>query len=83
MKKTISDYTESEFLEYVTNIYFANYPTDEAHIDAVFDFIRITEHPAKSDLLYYPEEGKDGPTHVIAEVKAWRIANGKTGFKPE
>ncbi|MFG0633429.1 bacteriocin immunity protein [Pseudomonas sp. xss_2] len=83
MSKTITDYTESDFLEFVTNIYLANYPTERAQINAVIEFERISEHPSGSDLLYYPEEGKDGPTHVVSEVKAWRIANEKTGFKPE
>ncbi|KAB2515511.1 bacteriocin immunity protein, partial [Pseudomonas sp. GXM4] len=26
-------------------------------------------------------EGKDGPENVVLEVKNWRSANGKPGFK--
>lgn len=83
MKKSISDFTESEFLELVKTIYSGDYPTDQEHINAIFEFERISEHPAKSDLFAYPEPGKDGPEYIVAEVKAWRITNGKPGFKAD
>ncbi|MFV3402515.1 bacteriocin immunity protein [Pseudomonas sp. NY15463] len=83
MKKTISDFTESEFLKYVSEIYEGDYPTDQAHIDEIFEFERISEHPRKSDLLYYPNPGEDGPEAVVAVIKAWRLANNKPGFKTE
>ncbi|MDF0731973.1 bacteriocin immunity protein [Pseudomonas entomophila] len=81
MKRLISDFTQAEFLEFATKIYNADYPTDQDHINAVFEFERIAEHPAKSDLFFYPEPGKDGPQAIVLEVIAWRTANGKAGFK--
>ncbi|MDF0732707.1 bacteriocin immunity protein [Pseudomonas entomophila] len=81
MKTSISDFTQAEFLEFAIKIYTADYPTDQEHINAVAAFERISEHPAKSDLFAYPEPGKDGPEFIVAEVKAWRAANGKPGFK--
>ncbi|PUA41533.1 bacteriocin immunity protein [Pseudomonas protegens] len=84
MKNIISDYSESDFLEFVKNIYNNNknlYPTEESHIKAVLEFKKLTGHPAGSDLLYYPEPGKSGPEAVVKEVKEWRAANGKPGFK--
>ena len=83
MKAQISDFTESEFLAYVRKIYSVDFPSDKDHIKAVMEFARLTEHPGKADLRYYPEEGKDGPEAVVAEIKAWRAANGRPGFKAE
>ncbi|WP_110639177.1 bacteriocin immunity protein [Pseudomonas sp. CC120222-01a] len=80
MNTPISKITEEEFLSFVRKIYAVDYPTDEAHRGAVQEFKRISEHPAGSDLLFYPEEGKDSPEQIVAEVKAWRAANGKPGF---
>lgn len=83
MKSHITEFTETEFLEIARKIYFAEYASDKAHIKAVMEFARLSEHPGKADLFYYPEAGKDGPEAVVAEVKAWRAANGKPGFKTE
>ncbi|WP_081498338.1 bacteriocin immunity protein [Pseudomonas psychrophila] len=85
MTCNISDYTEAEFLDFVSNIYNCNnelYPTEESHIAAVFEFKRLTEHPDGSDLIYYPREGReDSPEGIVKEVKEWRESNGKHGFK--
>ncbi|HEK1767018.1 TPA: bacteriocin immunity protein [Pseudomonas putida] len=80
MNKLISEITEKHFLELVRKIYAVDYPSDEQHRSAVYEFERLSEHPAGSDLLFYPEDGKDSPEHIVAEVKAWRAANGKPGF---
>ncbi|CAI0755668.1 Pyocin-S2 immunity protein [Serratia liquefaciens] len=79
--KTISDYTEKEFLEFVKGIYNDTYPSEEAHIDAVMEFERLSEHPSGSDLLYYPEEGNQGPEAVVKVIKEWRSKNGKPSFR--
>ncbi|MCJ2371458.1 bacteriocin immunity protein [Pseudomonas sp. RGM 3321] len=81
MSNNINDMTELEFLLFVKNISEANYPSESAHNDAVISFEEISEHPAGSDLLFYPEQGKESPEAIVAEVKAWRAANSKTGFK--
>lgn len=79
--KAISDMSESDFLKFVAKVYSDDYDTEEEHIDAVFEFNALSEHPAGSDLIFYPEPGRSGPAAVVAEVKAWRAANGKSGFK--
>ncbi|EMB4109692.1 bacteriocin immunity protein [Serratia marcescens] len=79
--KMISDYTEKEFLEFVNGIYYDNYPTEESHINAVIEFERLSEHPSGSDLLYYPEDGNQGPEAIVKVIKEWRAKNGKPGFK--
>ncbi|WAT27359.1 bacteriocin immunity protein [Pseudomonas sp. GXZC] len=81
MSTSINEMTESDFLSFVNKLYSADYPSEEAHDNAVMEFEAISEHPAGSDLLYYPEAGKSGPEAVVEEVKAWRAANGKPGFK--
>ena len=78
----VYEMTESEFLLFVTKIYNADYESENAHTNAIIEFKRLTEHPAGSDLLYYPEAGKGGPEAVVEEIKRWRAANGKPGFKP-
>ena len=45
MARNISDYTEAEFLEFVSGIYNCNnelYQTEDSHIAAVFEFRRLT-----------------------------------------
>lgn len=81
-KKTLSDYTESEFLDLVRKICNAEGPTEEDDNRRVREFRRLSEHPSGSDLIFYPEEGKDdSPESIVQEVKEWRQANGKPGFK--
>lgn len=81
MMKLISDMSEAEFLGFVQKIYQSEYATEKDQVAAVMEFERLSEHPAGSDLLYYPDPGKSGPEAVVAEIKNWRAANGKSGFK--
>lgn len=81
-KKSISDYTEQEFLALVSRIYNAEEETEEEDVNNLLVFERLCEHPDGSDLIYYPREGReDSPEGVVKEVKEWRQANGKPGFK--
>ncbi|MGN1636634.1 bacteriocin immunity protein [Yersinia enterocolitica] len=80
--KKLSDYTELEFLNFVKNIYYDTYPSEEEHIRAILQFEILIEHPDGSDLIYYHnDEREDSPEGVLAEVKKWRAENGKPGFK--
>jgi hypothetical protein len=84
MKKLmISDMSEEQFLHFVQKICQSDYATEKGHTSAVMEFERLSEHPARSDLFYYPEPGKSGPENIVAEVKRWRAAHGKTGFKDQ
>lgn len=73
--------TEAEFLTFIVKISEGDFPSEQAHINAVLDFKRISEHPAGSDLLFYPEPGKESSEAIVDEIKNWRAANGKPGFK--
>ncbi|WP_140919481.1 bacteriocin immunity protein [Limnobaculum xujianqingii] len=81
-KKTISDYTESEFLDFVRKICDADYESESEQTKAVIEFEQLSEHPDKSDLIFYPNDGReDSPEGIVKEVKEWRAANNKPGFK--
>ncbi|MDG9884016.1 bacteriocin immunity protein [Pseudomonas putida CSV86] len=87
VKQKLEEYTEAEFVQLVGEFFenrsglhgkafidYQDYLSDE--------FERLTEHPAKSDLIYYPEEGHSvTPQSIVNHVKEWRAANGKPGFK--
>jgi len=88
-KDKLEDYTESEFLSFL-NEFFED--TNELRGEELGDytsklvqhFERITEHPEKSALIFYPASGReDSPEGILKEIKEWREANGKPGFKPE
>ncbi|WP_341960733.1 bacteriocin immunity protein [Pseudomonas sp. RC10] len=82
--KNIEDVTETEFLEFVRKICTGDYKTEAQHGRAVFQFNQMSEHPSGSDLIYYPEaSADDSPEGITREVKEWRAANGKPGFKTE
>lgn len=81
--KSIQEMSEESFLEFVRKIYKSGFRTEKQQISAILEFKRLVEHPSGSDLIYYPEEGKDGPEKVVVEVKKWRSANGKPGFKDQ
>ncbi|AWC96099.1 MULTISPECIES: bacteriocin immunity protein [Enterobacterales] len=81
LKKSISDYTETEFKKFIEAI--INCDGDEKTQDNNLEhFINVTEHPDGSDLIYYPENNNDGSADaIIKEIKTWRSKNGKPGFK--
>lgn len=88
-KDRLEDYTEAEFLELLHA--FSNFPEGlhgkalEAYLDRLLThFEKITEHPGRSDVIFYPEEGQeDSSEGILAVIKEWRAANNKPGFKPE
>jgi len=81
-KEKLEHFTEAEFLEYVRHLQMIGYRDEKEDIEAVAEFERLTEHPSGSDLLFYPDPSRpDTPEGVVEEIKAWRAANGKPGFK--
>ncbi|HDL8024182.1 TPA: bacteriocin immunity protein, partial [Yersinia enterocolitica] len=47
-EKTISDYTESEFLELVKKLFNVENTSEEEDIQNLMEFKRLCEHPAGS-----------------------------------
>ncbi|MCY9829487.1 MULTISPECIES: bacteriocin immunity protein [Vibrio] len=82
MKTTITEYTESDFLNLVVDICKVNVSSEKEHSNLVMHFCNITEHPDGSDLIYYPEKPEDDtPENIVKIVKEWRLAQGLPCFK--
>lgn len=83
-KPILSDYTETEFLRFVSGICNAQYDSEKKQVSAVLLFEELTEHPDGSDMIYYADSDEEAtPEAIVSKVKEWRAANGKPGFKPE
>lgn len=83
MSKSITDYTEQQFVQFVEEIRKANKSASDNVLGELLEqFCEITGHPDGTDLIYYPEDGADNSAKGIAcTVKEWRAANGLPGFK--
>lgn len=81
-KQTLFEYRRADFLAYVQWITDRGYRS-EAERDAALDhFVAVVPHPAKSDLLYWPEEGADtSPEGITDEIERYCLANGIPAFK--
>lgn len=86
-KTKFEDYTEEEFYEFLKSLCSRpeNMSGDEFErrtIKMVKHFEKITEHPAGSDVIFYPEaDQEDTPEGILKTVKEWREKNGKPGFR--
>jgi protoporphyrinogen oxidase len=84
LNRSFSEYTEAEFIALLQELAKED---EEAENDDRADllllhFEKISEHPAGSDLIYYPEPGADNsPEGVTQIVKDWRAAQGLPEFK--
>ncbi|WP_145577493.1 bacteriocin immunity protein [Yersinia mollaretii] len=82
LKKELTDYTESEFLELINLLFIGEFSSEEEHDELVEHIIKIADHPNGTDILFYPENGvEDSPQGVLETIKKWRAENGKPGFK--
>lgn len=79
MNKTICDYTEAQFIQFLDELFAANDngASDETLGELLDKFRQLTGHPDGTDLIYYPEEGADDSVEGITKtIKEWRAANG-------
>ncbi|MCP1518110.1 hypothetical protein J2Y74_002420 [Pseudomonas migulae] len=89
LKAALKDYTEAEFLAFLGEFFHQTSGLKGQKLEEYRDkllehFESITEHPGRSDVIFYPKEGQeDSPEGILKEVKEWRAANNKPGFKPE
>ena len=86
-KEKLEYYTEAEFTEFL-DAFIANPENLKGkqygkYVERlVKHFEIITEHPAGSDLLFYPEPGFDDSSECVLNiVKEWRAQRGKPGFR--
>ncbi|WP_391528669.1 bacteriocin immunity protein [Photorhabdus akhurstii] len=81
LKNKLEEYTENEFIELISRI-ISDEGTEEEQDALLEEFIKITEHPSGSDLIYYPKNGADDSSEgILKTIKEWRAKNGKLGFK--
>lgn len=84
MSSELEEFTESEFLAFVKRVYTADFATEAENDEAINKFIKISEHPSQTDLLFYPAPTRpDSPEGIVQEIKEWRAANGRPLFKSE
>lgn len=87
-KDRLEDYTEVEFLTFLRGFFendsgLSGDAYSEYSSKRMRHFEKITEHPRKRLVLTRPIGREDSPEGALAEIKEWRLANGKPGFKPE
>ncbi|EOL9041342.1 bacteriocin immunity protein [Cronobacter turicensis] len=79
-KAKFEDYTEAEFTSLIQEIFDAK--GGEAYQDELIEHVcTLSEHPEGSDLIFYNEDEDITPQGIVEEIKNWRKANGKPGFK--
>ncbi|CNF78704.1 colicin immunity protein (E7) [Yersinia bercovieri] len=83
LKNSISEYTETEFIDLLNIIFRENSSDADDYLDKLLEyFVRITEHPEGTDLIYYPSSDSEcTPEKILEKVKKWRAENGRPGFK--
>ncbi|EEK7631535.1 bacteriocin immunity protein [Salmonella enterica subsp. enterica serovar Newport] len=79
-KKTLSDYTEDEFADFITKIRKVQFPSEKAHSEAVYEFAQLTEHPEGWDLIYHPKPGADNSTQgilsfIMTNQSVWAVGS--------
>ncbi|MDD0976694.1 bacteriocin immunity protein [Pseudomonas fontis] len=80
-KERCEDYTFEEFKYLVAEIMSA-VGGEQYQDDLIEHFMIVSEHPAGSDLIFYPQGGSDPTSDEIAQqIDLWRKENGKPGFK--
>lgn len=88
-KYKFEDYSESEFLEFLRALFEEREEMSADEYDAfvirgVLHFEKITQHPDRSDLIFYPKAGCEStPEDVLRVIKEWRASENKPGFRPE
>lgn len=81
IKKSLSEYSEEEFMAVLN--WFWNEDVSEVEENEFADrFNELVEHPAKSDLIFYPETNReDSPQGIVNEIKKWYHEKGKVCFR--
>ncbi|ASA54631.1 bacteriocin immunity protein [Vibrio gazogenes] len=82
MKQAITEFSESEFTQFVEKIFKENVAeTDDVLDELLEQFESLTEHPDGSDLIYYPDDPADAtPERIVEIVKQWRTSQGLPCF---
>lgn len=87
LKERLEDYTEEEFLNFLREFFHQTSGLEGRQLERYWNrcidhFEAVTEHPGRSDVIFYPKEGQeDSPEGILKEVREWRALNNKPGFK--
>ncbi len=81
VKNSLSEYSKAEFIELINAI-----KNDEGSINyqlaLVMHFKKLVQHPAGSDLIFFPENGADDSAEGICRaIKDHCLTNGLRVFK--
>ncbi|MDE1186592.1 MAG: bacteriocin immunity protein [Pantoea sp.] len=78
-KGKLQDYTEIEFTNLIEEIFSAD--GGEEYQDSLIDHIcEISGYPDCNDLIFWSDDDLT-PQDIVNEIKTWRTANNKPGFK--
>ncbi|QLG96793.1 bacteriocin immunity protein (plasmid) [Pseudomonas yamanorum] len=81
LKGRLEDYTEVEFLALLNGICNFDCQDEETHSIWVEHFVRVSQHPKGTDLIFWPEDDDDSsPEGILNAVKEWRASNDLPGF---
>lgn len=80
--KQLNDYTENEFIQFVTDIVEVNSNSEEEYHSLVSKFEELVQHPRGNGLIYYPEDVEDdSPEGIVQTIKILRKSKGLPLFK--
>ncbi|AUT97972.1 bacteriocin immunity protein [Citrobacter europaeus] len=86
-EKTISDYTESEFIALLSNFFENKYGLNTKDFGKFIDVlqlhvVKITQHPLGNGLIFNtPDEIECSPLGIFKEIKSWRAFHDLELFK--
>ncbi|EKQ4521942.1 bacteriocin immunity protein [Escherichia coli] len=86
-EKTISDYTESDFIELLSNFFENKHGLNSKDFRKFIDdlqlhVVNITQHPLGNGLIFNtPDEIECSPVGILEEIKRWRKSQGLPLFK--
>ncbi|MCE0814084.1 bacteriocin immunity protein [Buttiauxella sp. S04-F03] len=86
-EKTISDYTESEFIELLSNFFDNKHGLNAKDFRKFIDdlqlhVVKTTQHPLGNGLIFNtPDEIECSPMGIFEEIKKWRASKGLELFK--
>lgn len=86
-EKTISDYTESEFIDLLSNLFENKQGLNAKYFRKFIDdlqlyVVKITKHPLGNGLIFNtPDEIECSPLGIFEEIKKWRASQGLELFK--
>ncbi|WP_312064018.1 bacteriocin immunity protein [Pantoea septica] len=81
LKPKFEEYTEAEFTQLVTEICSAG-GSEDYQEKLLENFIKVTEHPDGSDLIYCTDNDDLTPEKIVITVREWRNKQGLCDLRP-